>query len=140
MFNEPGQDDLFATTDALEALSQLEQNTCESLVRQRASERVQIRTKVVVRPGNSSQRHELAVEGLTGDISNGGCQILTGRPVLPGDIFWLEFSDEHIAIGSLLARCMRCRMIREDTFEVGFRFLHEIDLAGALKHRNDHEW
>jgi hypothetical protein len=140
VFDDQGGDNIFGVTDALEALSELTENTSEAIVRQRASQRVQVQTKVAIRPGNSSQRHQLVIEGLTGDISNGGCQVLIGRPILAGDVYWLTFSDEHVSIGALFARCMRCRVVRDDTFEAGFRFFHDIDLASALRQQGDHQW
>lgn len=133
MFDALDRDNVCYVTDALEALGQLEQNTSEELIRQRASERLQIRTKVWISPGNPSERDRFRIEGLTGDISSGGSLILAARPALAGDIYWLTFSDEHVSIGSLLARCMRCRMVREDTFEFGFRFFENLDLAGTLR-------
>jgi hypothetical protein len=133
VFDTLVQDDIFAATDALEALRQLEENTPAAILRQRASERLAIRAHVTIQPGNSSERGRVLIEGLTGDISNGGCQILLGRPILPGDVYWLVFAEEPLHIGALLARCLRCRMIREDTFEAGFKFFQSIDLADAAK-------
>jgi hypothetical protein len=140
MFSSSQNDDVFAATGPLEALNELAENTSEAIVRQRASERLEIRTKVVIAPGNSGQRHEFAAEGLTADLSCGGCKILVGRPVAVGDIYWLAFSDDHLAIGSVLARCLRCAMVREGAFEAGFRFFHEVDLASALRQHDGHEW
>ena len=94
----------------------------------------------MVRPGNASERFRFSIEGLTGDISNGGCQVLLARPILPGDIYWLSFTGTDVTIGSLLVRCTRCRMVQEDAFESGFRFFHDIDLGNALQHQDDHSW
>lgn len=132
------EDDVFCISDAIQSLGELEDNTSQAILSQRASERIKVKTKVVVRPGNASDRYRFSIEGLTGDISNGGCQILLARPILPGDIYWLSFADTHVTLGSLLARCTRCRMVQEDAFESGFRFFHDIDLASALKDR-DHQ-
>ncbi|OHB75421.1 MAG: hypothetical protein A2W31_14590 [Planctomycetes bacterium RBG_16_64_10] len=140
MFDDQGDGNIFGVTDALEALSELAENTSEAIIRQRASQRIQIQTRVTIRAGNSSQRHEFVIEGLTGDISNGGCQVLLNRPLLAGDVYWLTFSDEHVSIGALFARCMRCRVVRDDTFEAGFRFFHEVDLASALRQPGGHQW
>ena len=84
MFSSNQHDGMFAATGPLEALRELAENTSEAIVRQRASERLEIRTKVVIAPGNSGQRHEFAAEGLTGDLSSGGCKILVGRPIAGG--------------------------------------------------------
>lgn len=127
------EDDLFKISDSLEAFNELEKCTDRTILAQRSSERLDIHTKLVIRPGNPSERHRSATEAVTADLSNGGCMTLTSRAVLPGDLFWLVFSDDDVRIGSLLARCMRCRMVQEDAFEVGFRFLQDIPLKDLLR-------
>jgi hypothetical protein len=125
-------DDWFGVTDALDALAALESNTNAAILAQRASQRLEIQTKLLVRPGNASQRHEFGIPGVTADISSGGCMVLLPRPIMTGDIFWLSFDDSVLRLGSLLARCLRCRLVREDAFEVGFRFLNDVDLHAAI--------
>ena len=132
VFDDPLDDELFGMSGALEALGELERNTDEAIIAQRSSERLEIKSRVWVRPGNVSERHRFTVEGMTGDISNGGCQVLLPRPIYPGDIFWLEFDASDVHIGPLLARCLRCRLIREDALEVGFRFFQDVDLRNAI--------
>ena len=133
MLETYGEDNVYQITDALESLSQLEQNTSEAVIRQRSSERISIRTKVWISPGNASQRDQYRIEGLTGDISAGGCLVLAGRPGLAGDIYWLSFAEDQVNIGSLLARCLRCRMVREDTFELGFRFFEPVEFSDGVE-------
>ena len=58
---------------------------------------------------------------------------LTSRAILPGDLYWLVFVGDDVRIGSLIARCMRCRMVQEEAFEVGFRFLQDIPLKDLLR-------
>ncbi len=132
LFDDLQQDDLFSVTDALEALRELEQNTSQAIIAARSSERVDIRTPVVIRPGNSSDRHRFRLEGMTADISDGGMMVLTTRPILPGDVYWVTFTDPSIALDSLFARCLRCRLVQEGAFESGFRFLQPIDLRTIL--------
>ena len=132
MFDDVNTDSLFGMSDALEALSELENNTSEAIVAQRSSERLEIQTKVIIRNGNASQRHVFAIEAVTADVSNGGCMVLMPRPIMAGDLFWMSFDDSQVRIGSLLARCMRCRMVREDAFEAGFRFMNDVDLSSAV--------
>ena len=124
--------DLFQPNDVLGALKELENNTPEEIRRQRTSERVDLNVPITVRPGNVSQRDEFAVEGTTVDVSAGGCMLLANRPILPGDVFWLEFDAEQVDLGPLHARCLRCRFVEENAFEVGFRFFDRVDLEGAL--------
>lgn len=125
-------DELFVMTDAMEALAELERGTDRTLVAQRSSKRIEIRTGIRVQPADASQRHRVTIEGLTADISNGGCMVLIPRALLPGDLFWITFDSKHVRIGSLFARCLRCRLVQEDVFETGFRFLQDIDLATLL--------
>lgn len=130
MFNQ--QDEIFELTDALSALGELEKNTDREILAQRASERLDIKCKVVIRAANVSERQRVTIEGITADISNGGCQIMVSRPIFVGDYFLLDFPDGTLQIGSTLSRCLRCRLIQEDAFEVGFRFEHDIDLQSAI--------
>ena len=132
MFDQMQDDDVFSMSDAFEALSELENNTSRAILVQRSSERIEIQAKVLIQPGNASQRHQATIEGITADVSNGGCMILLPRPILVGDMFWLTFDKASFRIGSLMSRCLRCRMVREDAYESGFRFMNEIDLSNSL--------
>jgi len=132
MFEELTEDGVIHMSEALDALSELEKNTSKAITALRSSQRLDIRTKVWVQPGNSSERSGFVMEGLTADISKGGSMILTPRPLMVGDIFWLRFSDDEIRINPLLVRCLRCRLVQEDAFEVGIRFLNDIDLSHVL--------
>ena len=133
MFDEIQGDDVFGMSGALEALAELECNTSDAILAQRSSERIEIQTKVLVQPGNVSERHRYTIEGVTADISNGGCMVLLPRPIMVGDLFWITFDDQHVHIGSLFSRCLRCRFVREDAFETGFRFLQDVDVAAAIR-------
>jgi c-di-GMP-binding flagellar brake protein YcgR len=114
--------------DAVEMLTEIERSTPDEVRRQRAHDRIQIRAKIIVQPGNTSQRTELKLQGITSDISRGGCQALFPLPLQVGDIYRLQFDQAAIAIGPVLARCMRCRFVRDDAFEVGVAFLQNIEL------------
>ena len=76
MFDDLGSGESFALSDNLESLRDLERNTHDAFLAQRSSERIEIRTLVRITHGSVSQRHLLAAEGLTADISNGGCMVL----------------------------------------------------------------
>lgn len=129
MFDE--SDEIFELTDALSALGELEKNTDRAILAQRASERIDFKCKVIIRPANASERHTFAVEGITSDLSNGGTQIIIGRPIYVGDYFLLDFPDGQLQLGSTMARCLRCRLVQEDAYEVGFRFEHNVDLQSV---------
>jgi len=76
--------------------------------------------------------HEPAVEAVTGDISARGCRILSPVPLGVGDVFRLEFTGQVVQLSMLFARCLRCRLIREDAFEVGFEFFNTVALSDVL--------
>ena len=119
--------------NALESLRELEASVDESVLQRRSSERARITAKVIVLPGNSSQRNQPGLDGVTGDVSLGGCLVVLAMPILSGDIFWLDFTQGKLAgLGGVLARCTRCRFISEGTFEVGFRFFNNVDVEYAL--------
>ena len=124
--------ELFGLTDALDALKDLQMNTSAAILAQRSSERIEINISIVVRSGNASQRGQGGIHGMTGDLSNGGGLILLPRPIIPGDFYWIEFDQQQLKLSALLARCMRCRLVKEDAFEAGLRFMHDVDLASAL--------
>jgi len=125
-------DELFVMTDAMEALAELERVSDRTLIAQRSSQRLEIQTGITVQPADASHRHRVKIEGLTADLSNGGCMALIPRAILPGDLFWITFAPTHVRVGSLFARCLRCRLVQEDLYEVGFRFLQDVDVASSL--------
>jgi len=124
--------DLPLSMDSIEAFRELSSNTERAVVAARASERIEIQTSVVVRPGNPSERSRFAHAAVTVDISDGGCMLLSPYPVMPGDIYWLKFSEDEIRIGSLFARCMRTRYVSEESYELGLKFMSSIDLRSLL--------
>jgi hypothetical protein len=115
--------------DALASLADLEGNTSEAIKRARSSTRLRIKSKVIAQPGNSGDRFKWKVQGITGDVSSGGCQILFSIPLRVGDIYWLRFDKQTLNIDSVFARCLRCRLVREDAYEAGFKFFHQVDLS-----------
>ena len=127
VLNNATKSDVFETSDAIEALQSLEQNTREAVVKQRGNDRLEVDIAVDVRPGNLSQRYQTCWTGVTGNVSETGCLVMTGVPLTPGDIYALSF-DETTGIPSALAICLRSRMIRDDAFEAGMRFFDTIDL------------
>ena len=121
------------TPAELELLAEIEAQNPENVAGQRLHERVSMRTRVILRPGNASQVRELKIQGMTGDLSEGGCRALFPIPVMVGDIFRLEFDLEWLEAPTVYARCLRCRMVREDVFETGFQFFNSIDLSAQSK-------
>jgi hypothetical protein len=95
---------------------------------ERRDERVAVRAKIMLRPGNASQARDLKLQGVTGDISTTGCRALFPVPVLVGDIYRLELALDWLEAPIIYARCLRCRMVREDVFESAFEFFRAIPL------------
>ena len=130
------QDSLFESSDAIEALQELEQNTRSAVIRKRSGERVEIDIPVVIRPANSSDRSSRGWAGVTANVSGTGCMVVTAAPLVPGDVYAVDFDDEELELPLTLGRCLRSRMIREDAFEAGLRFFSPIDLAMAIAEEN----
>jgi c-di-GMP-binding flagellar brake protein YcgR len=124
--------DTVRATDALDSLLELKASIPTAIIQKRTSKRIEIRTKVTASPGNSSERRSVSIEGVTGDISREGCQVIFPQTFSVGDIYWLEFSEKSLVSQSVLARCVRCCFIREDAFETGFRFFDPI----MLRHKS----
>ncbi len=114
--------------ETLELLAELERSTPDAVKRARAHTRLDIRCKVFAQPGDMSRRLDMKLQGMTGDISRGGCQALFPLALHVGDIFFLSFDRSVLDVAPVLARCMRCRMIREDAFETGLAFFNSVEL------------
>ncbi len=121
--NLPGLD-----ADSMEILRELEQSTPEAVKRLRAHARLTIRARVIVEPANMSERGSWRIQGVTGDLSAGGTQILVPRPLHVGDIYLLSFDRKAIDIAPAFARCLRSRLVREDAFEAGLKFFEPVSL------------
>ena len=119
--------------EELELLSEIEAQNPETVAKLRIHERVSLRTRVILRPGNASQVRELKIQGMTGDLSEGGCRALFPVPVMVGDIFRLEFDLDWLETPLVFGRCLRCRLVREDVFETGFKFFNPVDLTNRKK-------
>ena len=50
-------------------------------------------------------------------------------PVTVGDVYRLQFDKASIDLPLVFARCLRCRLVREDAFEAGFTFFTPISLT-----------
>ncbi|MEM1185721.1 MAG: PilZ domain-containing protein [Planctomycetota bacterium] len=118
-----------------ELLEELRASTPDSVLQARAHARINVEAMVTVRHANMSQRALMQIQGYSADVSAGGCQLILPIPTFVGDIFWLSFDRNQLDLAPVYARCLRCREIRQETFEVGFTFFSPIDLrhmtAGA---------
>ncbi len=119
--------------DAFNMLQELEQNTPEEIRRQRSHFRVILKAKVILLPGNASETLKFKVQGVTGDLSEGGCKALVPVPLAVGDIYRLQFDRATLDLPLTFARCIRCALLRENSFEVGFRFFTPITLPRNVR-------
>ncbi len=133
MFDDTNQSsELLNNDEAFELLQDLGSNTSEDIRRQRAHFRLTVKVAVTLRPGNASEMLTMKVKGVTGDLSQGGCSALFPIPITVGDIFRIEFDKNTIDLPMAFARCVRCRLIREDAYEAGFSFFKPLCLPETL--------
>ena len=111
-----------------ELLRSLEQQQGAEVGQSRKHARLEIELKVVVRPANASEHARFRLQGVSADLSRGGCRLILPLPVGVGDVFRLEFATGSGAAPMAFARCLRCRLVREQVFEAGFHFLSPLDL------------
>ncbi len=133
MFDDPNSStELSEGDEAFGMLEELASNTPEEVRRQRAHFRLAIKTSVTLQPGNASALRKLKVKGLTVDISEGGCSAVFPVPTRVGDVFRLQFDATTLELPLTFARCVRCRLIREDAFEAGFSFFTPICMPDSV--------
>lgn len=120
------------TGEAFNLLQELESNTSDELLRQRTHFRIRIKSPLILLPGNASDSLKFKLKGTTGDLSQGGCQALFPMPVIAGDLYRLVFDRDTLDLPMAFAQCMRCRLLRENAFEVGFRFFTPVTLPKSL--------
>ena len=123
---------MFESSEAIEALKALEVSSQAAVVQKRTKARLSLEIHVTIRRGDSSRRAEPAIAAATSDLSTTGCRVLSPAPILPGDVYWLEFAANEAGVGNRMARCVRCHMIREGAFEIGMTFFDEIDLSDLI--------
>ncbi|MEK6675585.1 MAG: PilZ domain-containing protein [Planctomycetota bacterium] len=122
---------------AFQLLQEVEKSTSDEVRRQRAHFRLAVRAGVTLQSGNSSELLSYKIKGMTGDISEGGCCGLFPLPVRVGDIHRLQIDREVLDLPLIFARCVRCRLVREDAFEAGFTFFSPITLPDNLAVSSD---
>ena len=134
MLDETGSQSQLADGDsAFDILQDLERQTDDRCRVNRSHERLALKAKVIVQPGNTSDLLKLKVQGVTGDISEGGCRAMLPLPITVGDIYRLQFDCPEYEFPLVFARCVRCRLIREEAFEIGLKFLTPLKLWEAAK-------
>lgn len=102
----------------------------QSAVNTRVAQRMyQSNLQLIIRPSNSSQRKETPLRGSCKNLSQSGCGVVTDSAPRVGDLYRIEVpSDLAHPIHGAHARCVRCHLLDEEVFEVGFSFLSSIQL------------
>lgn len=137
MFENSHDPSPVSEADVLETISEIQRNTSDDVKKLRTHARISAKSTVYAQHGNSSERLTVKLQGVSGDISSGGCMVLFPVPLLVGDVYWLSFDQDVVPIDCLMARCLRCRMIREDAFEAGFRFFESVELKAVAEQTED---
>lgn len=119
------------STGADALIDELAQSTPDAVKKMRSHTRLSIRAKVIVEPASLSHRDGVKLQGVTGDISTGGTQILVARPLLIGDVYQISFNRTEFDVAPVFALCLRGRQVRPDAFEAGLRFLEPIELPSS---------
>jgi hypothetical protein len=122
------------TPDNDELIAELAANTSDATRSMRQSTRQVVQASVQVERGSLSERTGSPLQGITGDISAGGAQLLLPRPLGIGDVYLLSFNRSEIDIPPVYAVCLRGRQVRTDAYEAGMRFLEPVTLPSASSH------
>lgn len=120
---------------AHEVLRELEDQCGANYENSRKHPRIALKMKVILQPGNSSELLNLKLQGVTGEISDGGFRAMFPLPLGVGDVYRLRFDPEQMDIPLVFGRCLRCRLLEEDAYDVGFKFCKEINTAEAIIHQ-----
>jgi len=107
--------------DLLEDLLQAAGNESQE-TNQRSASRSTDRSSITIEAASTSERGQRSIEGHLRDAGCGGVGTLTTRPPSVGNVYLLNIEDSPFTTDQIFARCMHCRLIREDSFESGFAF------------------
>lgn len=119
-----GQDD-----ESMKLLEELELSNPEQVSEKRIHKSFKLKSRCWVRPGNLSQRDDLNLEGSTEELSGNDLLAVFSRPLAVGDLYHVTFDSEVLSLSPMVVQCRRCRMVREDAFEVCLEFFQTVDLS-----------
>ncbi|MEZ6109211.1 MAG: PilZ domain-containing protein [Pirellulaceae bacterium] len=128
MFGEGLESQKRGGLDAVEALLSLDKSSDKVFQAQRAHARFESNSTITIKAANASQREDINFSAICNDISAGGCRVLSNKALMVGDLFFLVFERGQLDVPPVFARCLRCRFLREETFEMGFAFLTPVEL------------
>ena len=93
----------------------------------RAHERHEIEFEILMAPADTSRAHEEPAKGRTLDISLGGLRATIDQPPRIGDHYRLQILSEACVPVTVFARCLRCSLLNETSFEIVMRFFQPLD-------------
>ncbi len=125
-------------SEADSLIDELSKSSSDAVKKLRSQARQSLRVKVFVEPASMSARNGVRLQGVTGDISSGGTQILLARPLAIGDVYQISFERSELDIPPVYALCLRGRTVRPDAYEAGLRFLEPVTLPSSSS-AEDHD-
>ena len=123
---------------SFDTLVDIEKHSSDESRQQREHERIAVKAKVILQPGNSSEFLSFKVQGVLGNISAGGCQAMFPVPIQVGDVYRLHFAEKTLGLSMLFVRCVRCRVMSEDAYEAGFSFFGPITLSPRVLEKQEY--
>lgn len=82
---------------------------------------------ILMTPADTSRAHEEPSKGRTLDISLGGLRATIDQPPRIGDYYRLHIMSESRVPVAVFARCLRCSLLSETSFEIVMRFFQPLD-------------
>ncbi len=117
--------------DSLKLLEELALNHLDDVKEQRINGRFKLKASCWISPGNLSQRAEFSYEGSTRDFSAGGLLAVLPGSLAVGDIYHVSFDRQVLDVAPVTARCVKCRMVDEDNFEIALAFFKAVEFPGS---------
>ncbi len=115
-----------------ELLDNIGRHSLQQIRQLRRHERIEVRFEVLVQPGNSSNLGSYEARGHTKDVSRGGCRCILSRAPMVGDVYRVELFEEENALPVTFARCVRCRFLKEGSFDTAFAFFNPLDTPETI--------
>ena len=83
---------------------------------------------ITVQPADIGARDSMTIKGVSRELASERLLCTCDLPVPVGSIFYLSFDRSVVDVDSVLGVCDRCIMLGPTAFEVGFRFVQDMEL------------
>lgn len=95
-----------------------------------ANTRHTLNTDVILRPASTSARDSEEISGSCRNVSQSGCGLVARRAPRVGDVYRFETPDHSShPLDGINARCVRCHLLDENSFDAGFAFFAPLVIA-----------